>query len=307
MPLPLLAGIPALLEGIAAFMESRMIVYLGERFTAIVMNTVWPLIKSAIAWALGSIAAQEFMQGSINAIIVKEVRERAGIELDPDQPLSKQSLAVGIGTKFGLELDPVEPFTRASIGVAVGRRIGLQLDPSDPFSKASLATAVGNKIGLELDANDPFSKESFGNAVSFKLGLNAPFRDISNREFFLEDLGQGITNVLNNRLGTSFVRLYPPNEAMISDFGREMVVQLDKAMNGQPSLIKGPTVTMLITRMRRQTGDLLPMTLDQSEKAIRQRAASRKYYDSLAKEGYTRKWVRPRTDNNGYDAFDPAI
>ncbi len=136
---------------------------------------------------------------------------------------------------------PLRTVLKASIGRAVGLRVGLELDPLDPFSKASLASAVGDKIGLQLDAADPFSKRSFGNAISFKLGLNTPFRDISNREMFLEDLGQGITNVINNRLGTSFQRLYPVDSSIIQSFEREIVVQLEKAFAGQPSLIKSDT------------------------------------------------------------------
>ena len=214
------------------------------------------------------------------------------MELDPQDPLSKASLGAAIGSKLGLQLDPYDPFSRASIGLAVGRKMGLELDPSDPFSKASLASAVGKRIGLELDPTDPFSKASFGTAISNKLGLNVPIRDVSNRQMLLEDLGTGFTALINERLGTTFTPLFPVTTALVQNVEREIVIQVEKAFAGNPSLISRSTLDMIVTRVRTQTGNLDPQTALDSEKYIRGRLYSRKYYDRQSRDGYSRKWVK---------------
>ncbi len=214
MQVPIIAGIPALLSGLTTLMESRLVLYLGERMAALLLNTVWPLIKSAIAWFLGSIAAETYMRGSINALIVAEARERLQLDLNADDPLSKESFAIAFGARFGLVLDPVEPFTKASLGVAVGQKIGFELDPVEPFSK-----------------------ESFGSAIAQRLGLPITFRDVTNRDFFMADLQSGITAALNTRLGTSFTKLFPADASLLLDFERQIVLQLEKALLGQLSLI----------------------------------------------------------------------
>ena len=276
-----------------------IIEFFGAQFTRIFGARIGQLILTAIAAFIGSLAnnaeVQSILHGGIKNWIVDQVRTRLQMELDPNDPLSKASLGAAIGSKLGLQLDPNEPFSKSSIGAAVGRRVGLQLDPTDPFSKASLAAAVGQKVGLDLDPNDPFSKASFGTAVANKLGLNVPIRDISNREMFLEDIGTGITTALNNRIGTSFTRLYPVDTTIMQQFEREIVVQIEKAFAGEPSLIRTDTLNMIITRVRTNRGNLDPQTQNDAEKYIRGRAYSRKYYDRQSRDGYSRKWVKVNT------------
>lgn len=254
--------------------------------------TITGALTTFLAAIAGSAAVQVILHGGIKNWIVDEVRTRLNMELDPQDPLSKASLGAAIGSKLGLQLDPLDPFSKSSIGAAVSGRVGLQLDPQEPFSKASLAGAVSQKIGLDLDPIEPFSKASFGTAISNKLGLNIPIRDVSNRQMLLEDIGSGITALMNNRLGTSFTRLFPVDTSITQQFETEFVVQVEKAFAGTPSLIRPSTLNMIVTRVRTQTGNLDPQTALDSEKYIRGRLYSRKYYDRQSRDGYSRKWVK---------------
>ena len=281
----------AILLPILEFIAAQFARLFGSKVGGAILAT----LVSFIASLANNPTVQSILHGGIKNWIVSEVRDRLQMELDPNDPLSKSSLASAIGSKFGLQLDPNEPFSKSSIGGAVGRKLGLELDTSEPFSKSSIAAAVGKKIGLDLDPADPFSKASFGTAIANKLGLDTPIRDISNRQMFLEDIGTGITNALNNRIGTSFTRLFPVDTTIMQQFEREIVVQIEKAFAGEPSLIRTDTLNMIITRVRTNRGNLDPQTQNDAEKYIRGRAYSRKYYDRQSRDGYSRKWVKVNT------------
>ena len=211
---------------------------------ALLLNTVWPLIKSAIAWFLGSIAAETYMRGSINALIVAEARERLQLDLNADDPLSKESFAIAFGARFGLVLDPVEPFTKASLGVAVGQKIGFELDPVEPFSKESFGSAIAQRFGLP----DHFSR------------CHRHRRLLHGRSAKRHHCG-----AQHSLLGTSFTKLFPADASLLLDFERQIVLQLEKALLGQPSLIRGPTVDLITTRIRTHVGSISPRDLAQTE------------------------------------------
>ena len=278
----------AILIPLMEFIAAQVTRIFGTQLGAVITKAITTFL-AAIA---GSAAVQVILHGGIKNWIVDEVRARLNMELDPNDPLSKASLGAAIGSKLGLQLDPLDPFSKASMGIAVGGKIGLQLDPTNPFSKASLGAAVSQKVGLDLEPTDPFSKASFGTAISNKLGLNIPIRDVSDRQMLLEDIGTGITVLMNQRLGTSFTRLFPVDTSITQQFETEFVVQVEKAFAGQPSLIRPSTLNMIVTRVRSQTGNLDPQTALDSEKYIRGRLYSRKYYDRQARAGYSRKWVK---------------
>jgi hypothetical protein len=169
-------------------------------------------------------------------------------------------------------------------------QLHVRLDPADPLSKQSIAIAVGERIGMTLDQNDPFSKTSIGNAIAQKLNLNVVFRDIADKDLFIEDLTWGIRNEINARLGTNFVKIYPADAELIDEFKNELRRQIEAAFEGRPSLFQGEGINMIVSKVQEYKGAILPMNLTQTQKARDARYYSRRYYDRQIRAGYQRVW-----------------
>lgn len=251
--------------GLITAMRTRLLVF-GEA----IASTVSGWLKIAIGTVVGSAAFKVIVEGSLTSYIVKEVREKTGLELDPDEPLTKQSFVHAISVKFDMPLDPVQPFSPRSIAYGFGQKTGLMLDPDNPFSAQSVTGAIMSKVGFDIT-----------------------IRDITNRQMLLEDIQAPIVVKLNQQLGTSFAKLFPVDGDLISNFQQQIYNQFEKAMIGQPTpFFPINRIELIKERLEQKYGSLLPITLSDTAKAISARDYSRKYYDRNRRDGYIRKWVK---------------
>ena len=74
---------------------------------------------------LDSPSFRQWLLDRFNTEVVALAKTAGDIDLDPTHPLSTASLSAGIGHKMGLQLNPADPFSKQSLAHAFSLKLGL--------------------------------------------------------------------------------------------------------------------------------------------------------------------------------------
>lgn len=135
MAVPVIIGVA--LSALIALIRNMVWVFLrwlARRTGAIIIQVAalivagkWKELKDYLQGELQSIEADilEEAYGYVRGFIVTYAKDKLGVDLDPNNPLSKQSLAGAIGARVGIRLSDItdREALMHDVGVAVAQRI----------------------------------------------------------------------------------------------------------------------------------------------------------------------------------------
>jgi hypothetical protein len=157
--------------------------------------------------------------------------------------------------------------------------------------KNAIVAHANESLQLELDENNPFSVASFSAAIGKRVGV--PIRDVTNKDLLIEDVGAFLAGQINQRAGTNFTKLWPPDE-LIPQMRAQATAQIMAAVEGRATaFFDASSVSSIVQSVSQKLGaKAAPRST--SKKAILNRVYQKRFYDRMRGAGYKRGyWRKP--------------
>jgi hypothetical protein len=281
MPVPVvLVALWEIVAAICAWFAAHWVAILGAAAAIAAAADRGAAFLERFGVSMRDALEQPFMR-SANMLVVGMARDRMGLELDADNPLTRQSFTAAISGKVGIPLTDVmdkealkSDVLRYGASVAAART-GIQLDPADPFSKRSLTLAVSSASGIPLSD------------ISDKAKTRQEVQDFA-RASVLEDI--------QRRVDTHITQA-------VRDGTVNQVTNVMQAAVDAQELIKPPGKQMTLAAARGLVNNVIQQEVSEyeakaclwSKNLARKGAqvmASRRYRERMKQAGWSKKWVR---------------